>query len=115
MPRWSCTAFRTATPWAPRTHDARGLAHGFHDFKKQGVLAADRDAWTTEAGWEALDNWRGMTWQKLDPAARDAVVDGASAAALLRSTPGVIKRRLVRWPAGALTVGFDKVDWAARV
>jgi arsenate reductase-like glutaredoxin family protein len=34
--------------------------------------------------------------------------------ALMQAQPSVIKRPVVQWPDGALTVGFDPADWTAR-
>jgi arsenate reductase-like glutaredoxin family protein len=72
------------------------------------VPAEALDAWLAEAGWERLLNRQGTTWRKLDEARKAAVVDAATAAALMREQPSVIRRPVVRWPEGALTVGFDE-------
>ena len=52
-------------------------------------------------------------WRKLGDAEREAVVDDTSAAALLSAQPSVIKRPVVEWADGRLTVGFDAAAWAA--
>ena len=57
----------------------RGIEHGFHDYKKQGVPAAELDRWLAELGWEALLNRRGTTWRQLDAARQAKVTDAASA------------------------------------
>ena len=92
----------------------RGDAVTFHDFKKTGVPAAHLDAWMKAAGWERLVNRQGTTWRKLDDALRAATVDAASARKLMLEQPSVIKRPVVEWSDGAVTVGFDAADWAAR-
>jgi arsenate reductase-like glutaredoxin family protein len=66
------------------------------------------------AGWERLVNRQGTTWRKLDDALREATVDAASARKLMLEQPSVIKRPVVEWSDGAVTVGFDAADWAAR-
>ena len=38
--------------------------------------------------------------------------DAASAMALMREQPSVIKRPVVEWPTGAITVGFDSARWS---
>ncbi|OGB82262.1 MAG: arsenate reductase, partial [Burkholderiales bacterium RIFCSPLOWO2_12_FULL_67_210] len=86
----------------------------FHDFKKQGVPEADLDRWLASAGWEKLVNRKGTTWRGLDDATRNAVVDNASAQALLMAHASVIKRPVVVWADGAITVGFDAADWQHR-
>lgn len=106
----NCDTVKKARAWL----DANGREHRFHDFKKQGVPEAELDAWLASAGWETLVNRKGTTWRQLDEATRAAVVDRASARRLLLAQPSLIKRPVVRWSDGALTVGFDATDWAAR-
>ena len=53
-------------------------------------------------------NRSGTTWRKLDDAVRAGVVDAASARELMLAQPSVIRRPLVEWPDGRLTVGFDE-------
>lgn len=107
----NCDTVKRARAWlAERGADAR-----FHDFKKQGLPAARLDAWLAAAGWERVVNRQGTTWKKLDLATREAVVDAASARALLLTQPSIVKRPVVEWPHGAITVGFDADDWAQRL
>lgn len=110
----NCDTVKRARAWM----DAHGQPYRFHDFKKAGVPtegAGGLDAWIASAGWERLVNRQGLMWKKLDDAARAAVVDAASARALMLATPSVIKRPVVQWPDGRITVGFDEKDWAARL
>jgi len=88
----------------------RGVAHAFHDYKKQGVPAA-LDGWLVSLGWERLLNRQGTTWRKLDPARQAAVYDAASAKALMLEQPSVIRRPVVV-RGEELRVGFDAQDWA---
>lgn len=106
----NCDTVKKARTWLT----AQGLAHQFHDFKKQGVPEAALDAWLAAAGWEKLVNRKGTTWRGLDEATRTAVTDAASARALLLAHASVIKRPVVVWSDGAVTVGFEPVDWAQR-
>jgi arsenate reductase (glutaredoxin) len=94
--------------------DERGLAYTFHDFKKQGVPEAELDAWIDALGWEKLVNRKGTTWRQLDEATKVGVVDAPSARALMLDKASVIKRPVVRWSDGSLTVGFDADDWGGR-
>ena len=91
-----------------------GLAYQFHDFKKQGVPAGLLPGWIESPGWEMLLNRKGTTWRKLDEATRLAVVDTASATALMLAQPSVIKRPVVVWPNGQVSVGFDAAVFAER-
>ncbi len=106
----NCDTVKKARQWL----DAQALPCEFHDFKKLGVPDAELQVWLKACGWETLLNRRGTTWRQLDEAAQAAVVDAESAAALMRAQPSVIKRPVVRWPAGAITVGFDPESWSAK-
>lgn len=86
---------------------ASAVAYRFHDFKKDGVphsLLVDALA---QNGWQPLLNRQGTTWRKLSEAEKAAIADEASASALMQAQPSVIKRPLIRWPGGDITVGWD--------
>ena len=107
----NCDTVEKARTWLAE----HGVPHTFHDFKKQGVPEAALDRWLASAGWEKLVNRKGTTWRGLDDATRNAVVDNASAHALLMAHASVIKRPVVVWADGTITVGFDAADWQRRV
>jgi arsenate reductase len=87
----------------------------FHDFKKLGVPAEQLPHWIAAVGWEKLVNRKGTTWRKLDAQTQAGVVDAASARALMLANPSVIKRPVVVWGTGQVSVGFDDASFAARL
>lgn len=100
---------------ARKALDERSVAYRFHDFKKAGVPEAGLQRWIASVGWERLVNRQGTTWRKLDATVQAAVVDAASAAALLRSQPSVIKRPVLEVGEGddaEVIVGFDPQRYA---
>ncbi len=107
----NCDTVKRARDWLT----SQGVAYEFHDFKKQGVPADHLAAWVQAAGWERVLNRKGTTWRKLPEAQQASVVDAASAQAVMRDQASVIKRPVVEWDDGRITVGFDPVDWEARV
>ncbi|MFZ3126764.1 MAG: ArsC family reductase [Rhodoferax sp.] len=107
----NCDTVKKARDWLA----SHGVDYTFHDFKKQGVPEPQLDAWLQAVGWETLINRKGTTWRKLDDAAKAAVTDSASARALALSQPSVIKRPVVQWPDGRVTVGFTADSFAARL
>ena len=107
----NCDTVKKARAWLSE----RGADVTFHDFKKQGVPCDAADRWLKAVNWEILVNRKGTTWRKLEEAERAAVVDAASAKALMLAQASVIKRPVVQWADGAITVGFDAADWATRV
>lgn len=106
----NCDMVKRARAWLA----AQGLVYEFHDFKRSGVPAAHLARWLKEAGHERLVNRKGTRWRKLTDAQRDSLVDDASAARLLTDQPSMIKRPVVEWADGALTVGFDEAAWVCR-
>jgi arsenate reductase (glutaredoxin) len=106
----NCDTVKRARAWLAE----HGPDHRFHDFKKQGVPELRLDAWLAALGWEALLNRRGSTWRQLDDALRAGVTDAASARAVMLAQPSVIKRPVVEWADGAVSVGFDAQAWLPR-
>ncbi len=103
----NCDTVKKARDWL----SAQGVDYQFHDFKKQGLPMAQVDQWITATGWEKLLNRRGPTWRNLGEAVQASVVDAASAKAAMQLNNSVIKRPVVQWPGGQVTVGFDPEAW----
>jgi arsenate reductase len=106
----NCDTVKKARTWLAE----HGRDVDFHDFKKAGVPADRLAAWMKSAGWERVLNRKGTAWRKLDDSTRDSAVDAASAKPVMLANPSVIKRPVVEWEDGAITVGFDAEDWALR-
>ena len=87
----------------------------FHDFKKLGVPQAQLDNWLATVGWETLVNRKGTAWRGLDDATKASVVDAASARAVVLSAPSVVKRPVVVWADGTVTVGFNPEAFAQQL
>lgn len=105
----NCDTVKRARAWLAE----HGVAYRFHDYKKAGVPAERLDRWFAELGWERLLNRQGSTWRKLDAGVQAAAADAAGARALMLAQPSVVRRPVVEWAGGGLTVGFDAAEWAA--
>lgn len=103
----NCDSVKKARAWLAE----RGVEYSFHDFKKDGLPPTNLDQWITAAGWEQVLNRKGTTWRKLEDATREAVTDAASARALMRVHPTLVKRPVIEWDDGRVTVGFDPAHW----
>lgn len=106
----NCDTVKRARAWLTE----QGVDVSFHDYKKQGVPAELLPAWLQAFGRDKLVNRAGTTWRKLDDATKAAVVDDASATALMLVEPSVIKRPVVRWADGSLTLGFTPDAFEAK-
>ncbi|WP_416762361.1 ArsC family reductase [Roseateles sp. So40a] len=99
----NCDTVKRARAWL----DEQGLAYQFHDYKKQGVPADQLPRWMAELGWGKVLNRAGTTWRKLDDAVKAGAADASGAAALMVEQPSVIKRPVVEWNDGRLSLGFS--------
>ena len=107
----NCDTVKKARAWLTE----HGKSHEFHDFKKHGVPPAELARWADAVGWESLLNRRGTTWRQLNSEAQRAVVDSASAQVLMLAQTSVIKRPVLDWGGGDVTVGFDADAWKKRM
>jgi arsenate reductase (glutaredoxin) len=105
----NCDTVKRARAWL----NGQGVDYAFHDFKKSGVPELRLDVWLETLGHDKLINRQGTTWRKLGDAERDAVEDNASARLLMLAHSSVIKRPVVEWADGEITVGFDERLFAA--
>jgi len=106
----NCDTVKKARAWLTE----QGVAYEFHDFKKQGVPPQHLDRWLKQLGHDKVVNRKGNVWRQLDAQAQAKAADTAGARALALAQPSVIKRPVVEWNGGELTIGFDPAAWALR-
>lgn len=106
----NCDTVKKARDWL----DEHGVSYVFHDYKKQGVPEALLPQWLQAAGRDTLINRKGPTWRKLDEAVQASVVDDASAIRVMLANSSVIKRPVVVWGDGSITVGFSPELFAGK-
>ena len=104
----NCDTVKKARRWL----DEQGVAHRFHDVRKDGLDAGRLQGWIDALGWEKLLNKAGTTFRKLPDAEKDGL-DAAAAKALMLDQPAMIRRPVVE-AAGGVSVGFSAADWQAR-
>ena len=104
----NCDTVKKARRWL----DERGVAHRFHDFRKDGLDPDRLQGWIDTLGWEKLLNKSGTTFRKLPDEQKEAL-DAAKAKALMLDQPAMIRRPVVEATSG-LSVGFSADDWQSR-
>ena len=107
----NCDTVKKARAWLT----AQGIEITFHDFKKQGLTGDRVTQWLQQVDWSVLINRKGTTWRQLSDEEKAAITDADSAQKLAIRLPSVIKRPVVVWANGDVTVGFDPADWSNRV
>lgn len=105
----NCDSVKKARAWLTE----QGIDHQFHDFKKLGVPEAELGQWLSQCGWETVLNRKGTTWRQLAAGVQAQVVDAASARRLMLAQASVIKRPVIAWPSGTVTVGYTPERWPA--
>ena len=106
----NCNTVKKALTWL----EENNIPYTFHDFKKEGVSLSKLETWEQQLGWEPLVNKRGTTWRKLTPEEQRAVVDAASANALMQEKTSIIKRPVLESPAGVI-LGFDPTEYETKL
>lgn len=104
----NCDTVKKARRWL----DDAGIAHQFHDFRKNGLDSDLLGRWIDDLGWEKLLNKAGTTFRKL-PDDQKADLDASKAKALMLDQPAMIKRPVLD-ANGSLSVGFKADDYQAR-
>ncbi len=107
----NCDTVKKARAWLT----AQGIEITFHDFKKQSLTGDSVTQWLQQVDWSVLINRKGTTWRQLSDEEKAAITDADSAQKLAIRLPSVIKRPVVVWANGDVTVGFDPADWSNRV
>ena len=105
----NCDTVKKARAWLAQ----RGDSTRFHDLRKDGLDAGQVARWHDAVG-DKLVNRRGTTWRGLDRAAQESADTPAGAQALVIAHPALIKRPVVEWPDGTVSVGFDAAEWSDR-
>jgi arsenate reductase len=100
----NCNTVKKAVTWLTDN----GLTHEFHDFKKKGVTAEKLNQWCDTFGWETVLNKKGTTWKKLSPEAQSAVIDQASAVAIMVTNTSAIKRPVIESDVKPVLIGFNE-------
>ena len=102
----SCSSVKKARAWLAE----HGVAHDFHDFKKQGLSESHLDQWLRSVDWQTLINRKGTTWRGLPKMTQNTVLDQASARAVMLAHPSLVKRPVV--VAGTrIIVGVNPEAW----
>jgi arsenate reductase (glutaredoxin) len=101
----NCDTVKKARVWL----DGKGIAYGFHDYRKSGADAAKLARWCEAEGWEIVLNRAGTTFRKLPDADKTGLTQ-AKAIALMLAQPSMIKRPVVEHSEGLL-IGFKPEQW----
>lgn len=107
----NCDTVKRARAWL----EAQGVAYTFHDFKRAGVPSQHLKDWLDQIGRDKVVNRQGLTWRRMDESTRARAQSDVSVHGLLMEQSSLIKRPVVEWADGTVTVGFDEAVWRSQI
>lgn len=101
----NCDTVKKARTWL----DQNNVEHQFHDFRKDGVDAAQVKQWIADLGVDTLINKRSTSWKALTDEQKSGLNE-STALELILESPTLIKRPLLD-KDGELQVGFKTATY----
>lgn len=101
----NCDTVKKARAWL----DKNQIEHQFHDFRSDGLDAAQVKNWISELGLETLVNKRSTTWKELDENTKTNF--DQHAVQVITANPTLIKRPLLD-TGTQKHVGFKDTEYA---
>lgn len=101
----NCDSVSAARRWLKE----HGVAHEFHDLRKEHVDAQTLEQWLAALGRERLVNKSSATWRTLERSQREQVESGNPVPVLI-ANPTLIKRPVLVGD-GLLHCGFNAADY----
>ncbi len=101
----NCDSVSAARRWL----EEHGIAHEFHDLRKEHVDAQTLEQWLAALGRERLVNKSSATWRTLERSQREQIESGNPVPVLI-ANPTLIKRPVLAGD-GLLHCGFNPSDY----
>ncbi len=105
----NCDPVKKARQWL----DANAIAYRFHDFRVDGLSAAQLQQFAVQVDWHVLLNKNSTSWRKLT-AEEQSDLTQDKAIALMLAQPTLIKRPLLQ-TSRKLLVGFNPDIYASEL
>jgi Spx/MgsR family transcriptional regulator len=86
--------------------EAKGSGYVFFDYKKQAPDADFLREVISKSSLAAVVNTQGTTYKKMGDAEKVALAEQESALPILMAHPSMIKRPIIVYPDGSITLGF---------
>lgn len=108
----NCGSVRKGLDWF-KTHNVEVV---FHNFRKEGLSPEMLDTWLKTVSADTLLNRKGQIWRKLPEEVRANTQDNPEQMrALMLENPSIIKRPVVVFPNGTITVGLSEDLWTTLI
>lgn len=88
--------------------ESKGQSYEFVDYKKQKPTMELLKSFLTKTSLASLVNKQGTTYRKMDSSQKAALENEGTALPILIENSSMIKRPVIVYPDGSLTLGFDE-------
>ncbi|SHO60540.1 Spx/MgsR family RNA polymerase-binding regulatory protein [Algoriphagus zhangzhouensis] len=88
--------------------EEKGVAYDFIDYKKQKPTKDLLEGFLEKVSLEQLVNKKGTTYRKMDDSQKAALESQKSALPILVENSSMIKRPVIVYGDGSITLGFDE-------
>lgn len=95
--------------------EEKGVSYDFIDYKKQAPTANLLRNFLSKTSLETLVNRQGTTYKKLEDTQKEAVLHESTALPIFMAQPSMIKRPLIEYTDGSITLGFVPDQIAAKL
>jgi Spx/MgsR family transcriptional regulator len=95
--------------------EEKGVSYEFIDYKKQAPNADLLRKFLSKISLETLVNRQGTTYKKLEDVQKDSLLQESTALPILMAQPSMIKRPLIEYADGSVTLGFVPEQIAAKL
>lgn len=85
----------------------KGVEYDFIDYKKQKPTKELLESFLSKTDLDSLINRKGTTFRKLDDQTKESLNNSSKALEILVDHSSMIKRPVIVYPNGELTLGFD--------
>ena len=102
----NCDTVKKARTWL----EQQGVNYEFHDFRVDGLTAAQVQGWIAELGLDTLVNKRSTTWKELSDSQKDSF-NSETAVQIIVDNPTLIKRPPLLDTGALRQVGFNDADY----
>jgi Spx/MgsR family transcriptional regulator len=95
--------------------EEKGISYEFIDYKKQAPTVTLLQSFLSKTSLDTLVNRQGTTYKKLEDAQKEATQQESTALPILMAQPSMIKRPLIEYGDGSVTLGFVPEQIAAKL
>ena len=95
--------------------DEKGVSYEFVDYKKRKPSPELLEGFLAKTSLESLVNKKGTTYRKMDDSQKADLESKETALPILVENSSMIKRPVIIYPNGGLTLGFDPKEIEERL